>query len=103
MGAISPLAGIAKFVFKLLLAAYLATYLEQVPMACIGGILLYVASGMVKWKEVQEVLDSKSKFHFWLMIYTAIMVPLTGFLPAVLSAIVIFALAVLLKKVPLHT
>ena len=44
----------------------------------------------------------KSQFHFWLMIYTAIMVPLTGFLTAVLSAIVIFAIAVLLKKVPLH-
>lgn len=102
LGAVSPLAGIAKFAFKLLLAAYLATHLEQVPMACIGGILLYVASGMVKWKEVQEVLDSKSKFHFWLMIYTALMVPLTGFLPAVLSAIVIFSVAVLLKKITLH-
>ncbi|MEQ1599462.1 MAG: SulP family inorganic anion transporter [Methylotenera sp.] len=102
LGAVSPLAGIAKFSFKLLLAAYLATYLEQVPMACIGGILLYVASGMVKWKEVQEVLDMKSKFHFWLMIYTAIMVPLTGFLTAVLSAIAIFAVAVLMKKMPLH-
>jgi sulfate permease, SulP family len=102
LGAVSPLAGIAKFTFKLLLAAYLATYLEQVPMACIGGILLYVASGMVKWKEIQEVLDMKSKFHFWLMIYTAIMVPLTGFLTAVLSAIAIFAVAVLMKKIPLH-
>jgi MFS superfamily sulfate permease-like transporter len=102
LGAVSPLAGIAKFSFKLLLAAYLATYLEQVPMACIGGILLYVASGMVKWKEIQEVLDMKSKFHFWLMIYTAIMVPLTGFLTAVLSAIAIFAVAVLMKKIPLH-
>jgi MFS superfamily sulfate permease-like transporter len=102
LGAVSPLAGIAKFSFKLLLAAYLATYLEQVPMACIGGILLYVASGMVKWKEIQEVLDMQSKFHFLLMIYTAIMVPLTGFLTAVLSAIGIFAVAVLMKKIPLH-
>jgi len=102
LGAVSPLAGIAKFTFKLLLAAYLATYLEQVPMACIGGILLYVASGMVKWKEIDEVLQMKSKFHFWLMIYTAMMVPLTGFLTAVLSAIAIFAVAVLAKKIPLH-
>ena len=39
VGAMSPLAGIAKFTLKLLLAAYLATYLEHVPMACIGGIL----------------------------------------------------------------
>ena len=102
LGAVSPLAGVAKFSFKLLLAAYLATYLEQVPMACIGGILLYVASGMVKWKEIQEVLEMKSKFHFWLMIYTALMVPLTGFLTAVLTAIGIFVIAVLLKKIPLH-
>jgi len=102
LGAISPLAGIAKFSFKLLMAAFLARYLEQVPMACIGGILLYVASGMVKWKEIQEVIEMKSKFHFWLMIYTAVMVPLTGFLTAVLSAVAIFIAAVLLKKVPLH-
>ncbi len=102
LGAISPLSGIAKFTFKLLMAAYLATYLEQVPMACIGGILLYVASGMVKWHEIEEVIAMKSKFHFWLMIFTAVMVPLSGFLMAVLSAIGIFAVAVLTGQMPLH-
>ena len=53
LGAVSPLAGIAKFAFKLGLAAFLAIYLEQVPMACIGGILLYVATGMVKVKRLR--------------------------------------------------
>ena len=91
LGALSPLAGVAKFTFKLLLAAFLATYLEQVPMACIGGILLYVATGMVKVKEIKEVLAMKSTFHLGLMAYTAIMVPVAGFLTAVLSAIVIYA------------
>jgi sulfate permease, SulP family len=91
LGAVSPLAGIAKFTFKLLLAAFLATYLEQVPMACIGGILLYVATGMVKWQEIKEVLDMKNKFHLGLMIYTALMVPFTDFLTAVLSSIAIYA------------
>lgn len=90
LGALSPLAGVAKFAFKLLMAAFLAQYLELVPMACIGGILLYVASGMVKAQEVNEVLGMKSKFHTGLMIYTAAMVPLTGFLTAVLTAILIF-------------
>ena len=93
LGAVSPLAGIAKFAFKLALAAFLAAYLELVPMACIGGILLYVASGMVKSKEVKEVLGLKSKFHIALMIYTAAMVPLFGFMAAVVSAIVIYAIA----------
>lgn len=93
LGAVSPLAGIAKFAFKLLLALFLAQYLEMVPMACIGGILLYVASGMVKSYEIREVLAMKSVFHTGLMIYTAIMVPVFGFMPAVLSAIGIFVIA----------
>jgi SulP family sulfate permease len=117
LGAVSPLAGIAKFTFKLLLAAFLATYLEQVPMACIGGILLYVASGMVKAGEVREVLSLRSRFHTGLMVYTAVMVPLTGFLTAVMSAIAIFVVyswlrrgrrpdlqpAPVTEKIPVHT
>jgi sulfate permease, SulP family len=91
LGAISPLAGIFKFALKLMMAAYLATFLEIVPMACIGGILLFVAVGMVKPAEVKEVLGL-NKFHLGLMVYTAIMVPITDFLTGVLSAIVIYAL-----------
>ena len=94
VGAISPLAGIAKFTFKLLLAAYLATYLEHVPMACIGGILLYVASGMVKIAEIKAVFQMRSVGHTILMAYTAIMVPLFGFMPAVLSAIGIYIIMI---------
>jgi SulP family sulfate permease len=90
VGAVSPLAGIAKFTFKLLMAAFLATYLEQVPMACIGGILLYVANGMVKRKEIREVLEVRNPYHILLMSYTAVAVPLWGFMPAVLSAIAIY-------------
>ncbi len=93
LGAVSPLAGIAKFGFKLVMALFLAKYLEMVPMACIGGVLLYVATGMVKAHEVREVLNMKSIFHTGLMIYTAAMVPLTGFMAAVLSAIVIFVVS----------
>jgi MFS superfamily sulfate permease-like transporter len=87
LGAVSPLAGIAKFSFKLLLAAFLATYLEEVPMACIGGILLYVAFNMIKAEELKEVISTKSNIHLLLMVYTALMVPFFGFLTAVLSAI----------------
>lgn len=91
LGAVSPLAGIAKFAFKLLMAFYLASYLEMVPMACIGGILLYVASGMVKGHEVREVMGM-NKFHIFLMLYTALMVPLTGFMTAVVTAILLYAI-----------
>jgi sulfate permease, SulP family len=90
VGAISPLAGIFKAVLKLLLAAFLAKYLELVPMACIGGILLYVSTAMVKPAEVKEAL-AMSRFHIALMIFTAVMVVITDFLTGVLSAIAIYA------------
>jgi MFS superfamily sulfate permease-like transporter len=91
VGAMSPLAGIFKFILKLILAAYLASFLEIVPLACIGGILLFVAAGMVKPAEVREALVL-NKFHVGLMIYTAAMVVITDFLTGVLSAIIIYAI-----------
>jgi sulfate permease, SulP family len=97
VGAISPLAGIFKAVLKLLLAAFLAKYLELVPMASIGGILLYVSTAMVKPAEVKEAL-AMSRFHVGLMIFTAVMVVVTDFLTGVLSAIVIYAIGYLIGK-----
>jgi MFS superfamily sulfate permease-like transporter len=89
LGAISPLAGIFKCFLKLAMAAFLASYLELVPMACIGGILLYVATAMVKPAEVKQVF-AHNHFHVGLMLYTAVMVVLTDFLTGVLTAIVIY-------------
>ena len=89
LGAVSPLAGIFKATLKLLLALFLAQFLEAVPMACIGGILLYVSTAMVKPAEVRQVL-AHNAFHISLMIYTAVVVILTDFLIGVVSAIVIW-------------
>jgi SulP family sulfate permease len=88
-GAVTPLAGYFKAGFKLGLAYYIASYLELVPMACIGGILLWVASNMIKISEIKEVL-AHNKFHAGLMTFTAVMVPVTDFLTGVLSALVLF-------------
>ena len=89
VGAVSPLAGIFKFALKLLLAIFLAQWLEMVPMACIGGILMFVAVNMVKPAEVREVWNH-NRFHAGLMVYTAVMVAVTDFLIGVLSALVIY-------------
>lgn len=97
VGAISPLAGIFKAVLKLMLAAFLAKYLELVPMASIGGILLYVSTAMVKPAEVKEAL-AMSRFHVGLMIFTAVMVVVTDFLTGVLSAIAVYAAGYLIGK-----
>jgi MFS superfamily sulfate permease-like transporter len=88
-GAVTPFAGYFKAVLKLGMAYFLASYLERVPMACIAGILLWVASNMIKKLEIQEVMRT-SRFHAGLMIYTAVMVPLTDFLTGVLSALVLY-------------
>jgi MFS superfamily sulfate permease-like transporter len=90
LGAVSPLAGIMKCVLKLSLAYFLARYLDLVPMACIGGILLWVAFNMIKPAEIREVM-AINRFHTSLMVYTAAMVIVAGFLPAVLSAVVLYA------------
>ena len=90
-GAVTPFAGYFKGVLKILMAIFLAPWLERVPMACIGGILLWVASNMFKMAEIREVWRH-DRFHAFLMVYTAIMVPLTDFLAGVLSALVIYAL-----------
>jgi len=91
-GAVTPLAGYFKAILKLTLAYYIADYLEMVPMACIGGILLWVASNMIKIHEIKEVLNH-NKFHAGLMVFTAVMVPATDFLTGVLSALVIYFVA----------
>jgi SulP family sulfate permease len=58
-------------------------------MACIGGILVWVASNMIKPSEIKEIKHS-GKFELSMMIYTAVMVPLTDFLTGVLSALIIY-------------
>jgi len=90
VGAVSPLAGIFKFVLKISLAVFLARWLEIVPMACIGGILMFVAFNMVKPAEIREVWKH-NRFHASLMVYTAVMVAVTDFLIGVLSALVLYA------------
>ena len=61
-------------------------------MACIGGILVWVASNMIKPSEIKEIKNA-GKFEFSMMIYTAVMVPMTDFLTGVLSALVIYFVA----------
>ena len=91
VGAVTPLAGILKCILKLLMAFYLAVTLDLVPMACIGGILAYIAFNMVKVKEIKLVL-STTGFHSFLMVWTAVVVLITDFLTGVLTALVIYAL-----------
>ncbi len=91
VGAVSPLAGIFKCVLKLALAVFLASWLETVPMACIGGILMFVAFNMVKPAEVREVWRHNG-FHAGMMVYTAVMVAVTDFLVGVLSALILYGL-----------
>jgi len=90
VGGVTPLAGILKCWIKLALAFFLATSLDLVPMACIGGILAYVAANMIKWSEIKAVLRG-DRFEAILMLYTGVVVLVTDFLTGVLSALIIYA------------
>ena len=48
-------------------------------MASIGGILVWVASNMIKPSETKEIIHA-GKFEFAMMLYTAIMIAMTDFL-----------------------
>ena len=89
VGGMTPLAGILKCWLKLAMAYFLATSLDLVPMACIGGILAYVAFNMVKWQEIEAVLKMNA-FHIYLMLHTAVVVLVKDFLSGVLSALIIY-------------
>ncbi len=89
-GAVTPFAGYFKGVLKIGMAIFLAPWLELVPMACIGGILFWVATNMIKPAEIREVWQH-NYFHAGLMLYTAVMVPLTDFLFGVLTALILYA------------
>src|SRR5262245_31174863 len=89
VGAVTPLAGIFKCFLKLALAVYLASFLGKVPMACIGGILMWVAFNMVKPAEIKQVF-AHNWFHVGLMIYTALAVIVTDFLTGVLTAMILY-------------
>lgn len=97
VGGVTPLAELSKSILKLLLVFFLSRYLEMVPMACIGGLLLWVAFGMVKPAEMKEIW-TQSAVHRFLMIYTAVTVVVLGFLPGVISAMVIYG--VLVRALP---
>lgn len=88
-GAVTPLAGYFKAALKLGMAYFAAPYLEHIPMACIGGILVWVATNMIKVSEIKEVF-STNRLQAGILVYTAIMVPTTDFLTGVLSALVLY-------------
>ena len=100
-GAVTPLAGYFKGVLKLALAYFLAAYLKYVPMACIAGILLWVAGNMIKPSEIMEVWKHDGWLHRFLLVFTAVMVPLTDFLTGVLAALLLYAvLSLFIRRRP---
>ena len=65
--------------------------MAALPMACIGGILMWVAFNMVKPSEIKQVF-AHSRFHVVLMAYTAVAVIVTNFLVGVLTALALYGL-----------
>ncbi len=89
VGAVSPMSSILKGTSVIVLMVFCASYLSSVPMAFVGGLLLFVASNMVKIHEVKIVLK-EGKFHTSLMVYTAVATIVTDLAIAVVSATALY-------------
>lgn len=101
-GAISPAASLFKGSFVIILMAFFTQYVSLIPMACVGGLLLYVAMNMVKKEEVRHVLK-EGRLHTGLMIYTALMTFFTDLFIAVSTATVFYYLVVYWRKRTCHS
>ncbi len=91
-GATSPVASLVTGVSILVLMVYFAAYMEIIPMACISGLLIYVASNMIKVTEIRFVMKH-GQFHIFLMGYTAVITFLADLMIAVASATLIYYLS----------
>ena len=89
LGALSPMSSIFKGSCVILLMIFGTTYLSSVPMAFVGGLLVYVATNMVKAHEVRLVFKS-GHLHAFLMVFTAFMTLVTDLALAVVSATVLY-------------
>lgn len=89
VGAMSPLACLLNGTFMLLLTLFFAPFLSSLPMACMGGLLVYVAMNMVKKEELRHVYQT-GWFHTIIMMFTAIMTICTDLMIAVISATALF-------------
>jgi len=93
LGGISPFVALFKGVFKLLLTAAFASYLDRVPLSCIAGLLLFVALNMCKVEEIKQIMRAGNKLHIFLLFWTALLVIVFDFSTGVCSAIAIWLAA----------
>ncbi|MEB3288254.1 MAG: SulP family inorganic anion transporter [Vampirovibrionales bacterium] len=98
VGAVSPLASFLMGIFTVVAMLFFSSSLSVLPMACIGGLLVYVAMNMVKPDEVRHVRQ-EGWFHVFIMLFTALMTIATDLMIAVISATVLhYALKPVLDK-----
>lgn len=97
LGAVSPLSSIFKGLAVITMMECFAGYLSSVPMAYVGGLLIFVAFNMVKPEEVAAVVRM-GKIHVILMLYTAVMTLITDLSTAVASAVALFYVVKLLAR-----
>jgi sulfate permease, SulP family len=96
-GAISPAASLFKGSFVIILMVFFAHYVSIIPMACISGLLLYVATNMVKMEEVRHVFHD-GRLHTFFMLYTAGVTFISDLFIAVSTATLLYSLIVFWKK-----
>eukprot|EP00668_Euglena_longa_P040397 GGOE01053197.1.p1 GENE.GGOE01053197.1~~GGOE01053197.1.p1 ORF type:complete len:515 (+),score=186.99 GGOE01053197.1:799-2343(+) len=92
VGAVSPLSGLFKCILKLLLAYLTTPVLNIIPMACVGGILAYVAVNMVKAEEVAAVMKMRDPAAVAVMVVTGLVVLGEDFLTGIAAGVLLHLL-----------
>lgn len=97
VGAVSPLSSVIKGCLVLVLMTFFGTYLSSIPMAAIGGLLVFVAFNMVKPPEVKGVW-AEGKLSVAVMAVTALMTVISDLFTAVGTGTALFYLGRLIFR-----
>lgn len=97
LGAVTPLAGIMKCIFKLLMVFVFSRSLEMMPMAAIAGLLWYVAFNMVSLEQLGEVYEDGGWAHVAVTVVTAVLVVTTDIVHGIAFGMLSYAIGFFLE------
>ena len=83
-GAKSPIAGMSHSIFILIFVMIFSNLISQINMPTIAGILIIVATDMMSFKKVKNVIKNDTKINITILFLTAILVPTIGIVYSIL-------------------
>jgi len=92
LGAVTPLAGIVKCIFCIIMVFALPTCLEMMPMAVIAGLLWFAALNMVTSAQLTQVFKDGGWTHVLVTCFTCLLVVGTDFLHGIACGTILYCM-----------